>query len=194
LFGQLTGGNLPDPATGRTKFLGILFHGKLSSAPSIRSQIGQEGIIEGNFTEEEVESLVQTLKSGQGRTATGESAPGRLTIMQAGGSVEANIDRWMAQFQQPDGKPSRDAAKIEEKEYDGLPVHLVDVAGTFVDRRGGPFNPNAQTVELENYRMLAAIIETKGGGNYFVKFTGPAETVEQNSAAFQRAIEMLQWE
>lgn len=113
----------------------------------------------------------------------------RLTIMPSGGSIEANIDRWMGQFKQPDGKSSREAAKIEKKEYDGLAVHLVDLAGTFLDRRG-PFAP-AQ--EKENHRMLAAIIETDGAGNYFVKFTGPAETVEHNAAAFWRALEELEW-
>src|SRR5262249_15628939 len=30
------------------------------------------------------------------------------------GSVDDNIDRWLDQFQQPDGKPSRSVAKIEK--------------------------------------------------------------------------------
>lgn len=115
--------------------------------------------------------------------------PGRLTIMQAGGSVEANIDRWYGQFRQPDGKSSKEAAKVEEKEVDDLKVHVVDVSGTFIDRPG-PFAP---ATEREGYRMLAAIIQTDGAGNYFIKLTGPADTIKQNEKAFTRMIEELEW-
>jgi hypothetical protein len=141
----------------------------------------------------EAELKVPAKKTEEDADAKEAAEAGRLTVMQAGGTIEANIDRWISQFKQPDGKPGREAAKIEKKEYDGLVVHLVDLSGTFAERRGGPFNPNAQTVEQENHRMLGAIIETDGAGNYFVKFTGPAETVKQNEAAFWRALEELEW-
>ena len=61
-----------------------------------------------------------------------------MTIMGAGGSVEANIDRWIGQFTQPDGSDTKKAAKIEQKKIGGQEVHLVDVAGTYKDQRG-PF-------------------------------------------------------
>ena len=115
--------------------------------------------------------------------------PGRLTIMQAGGSVEANVERWYGQFRQPDGKSSKEAANVDEKEVDGLKVHTVDVSGTFLDRRG-PFGP---ATEKEAYRMLAAIIQTDGAGNYFIKLTGPTETIKQNEKAFARMIDELEW-
>lgn len=119
-----------------------------------------------------------------------QADPGRLTIMRAGGSVEANIERWYGQFVQPDGKSSKEAAKVEAKEFSDLNVHLVDLSGTYLDRRG-PFAP-AQ--KRENYRMLAAIIETDGAGNYFIKFVGPQETVKDNEKAFAQMVETLQWE
>ena len=112
----------------------------------IRAKVGGQGVIEGNFTAGDVEALVQTLNAGKEQQQVEGSDAGRLTIMQAGGSIEANVDRWIGQFKQPDGKPSREAAKIEKKEYDGLAVHLVDLSGTFAERRGGPFNPNAQVL------------------------------------------------
>jgi hypothetical protein len=140
-----------------------------------------------------VELSVPAKEAETEEDAEKDAKAGRLTVTRAGGSVEANIDRWIGQFKQPDGKPSREAAKIEEKEYDGLKVHLFDLAGTFADSRGGPFNPAAEKVELENHRMLAAIIETDGAGFYFIKFTGPAETVKENAAAFWRALEGLEW-
>jgi hypothetical protein len=115
--------------------------------------------------------------------------PGRLTIMRAGGTVEANIDRWLGQFTQPDVKDSRDAAKVEEKEIDGLAVHLVDISGTYLDRRG----PAAPAQERADYRMLAAIIETDAAGNYFLKLVGPRTTMAENEKSFARMVEELQW-
>src|SRR5450432_3402808 len=37
----------------------------------------------------------------------GDSADGRLTVMAAGGGIDANIDRWYGQFTQPDGASTR---------------------------------------------------------------------------------------
>src|SRR5215471_18652665 len=39
-----------------------------------------------------------------------------------GGSVEANLDRWIGQFVQADGKSSKDAAKIDKRSIHGLKV------------------------------------------------------------------------
>jgi SecD/SecF fusion protein len=64
LFARLTGENVPNPSTGRHKFLGILLNNTLRSAPSIRQKIQGVGIIEGSFTEQEVESLVNVLNAG----------------------------------------------------------------------------------------------------------------------------------
>lgn len=123
--------------------------------------------------------------------AEGDEAAGRVTVMGAGGSIEANIDRWKAQFTQPEGADEKDAAKIEKKKIAGQQVHLVDLSGNYVDK--APFQ--AEGVLRENYRMLAAIIETsqngKRTGNYFIKFIGPAKTVAENAAGFQQMIESL---
>jgi hypothetical protein len=117
---------------------------------------------------------------------------GRVTVMGAGGSIEQNIDRWIAQFKQPDGKDSKDKTKVEKKKIAGLEVHLVDVAGTYRDTPAGPF-AGGKAIDRENYRMLAAIIP--GGrdvGNYFIKFYGPAEIVKENEKAFYKMIESLE--
>ncbi len=115
---------------------------------------------------------------------------GRLTIMGAGGTIEANIERWQDQFTQSDGSDTADQTKVEEKEISDQTVHLVDITGTFLDSPGGPFSGQAK-VKRENYRMLAAIIETEGNGNYFVKFYGPKPTVDKNAKAFKEMIESL---
>lgn len=116
--------------------------------------------------------------------AEGDEESGRMTVMTAGGSVEANIERWIGQFSQPDGAETKDRAKVEKKTIGGQEVHLVDVAGTYQDARG-PFAP---AVARPDYRMLAAILPTPEG-TYFLKFYGPKKTVGENQAAFEKMIE-----
>lgn len=120
-----------------------------------------------------------------------EQGAGRVTIMGAGGSVQQNIDRWIGQFSQPDGKKSKEKAKIEKTKVAGLEVHVVDIAGTYLDTPAGPF-ARGKTIERKDYRMLAAIIP--GGpsiGNYFIKFYGPAELIKENEKAFHTMIGSL---
>jgi hypothetical protein len=120
--------------------------------------------------------------------AAGDKTDGRLTVMAAGGGVEANIDRWYGQFTQPDGGNTRERAKVKNIKVAGQEVHLVDISGTFRDQRG----PAAPAVEQPKYRMLAAIIATNGMGNYFIKFYGPERTVADNEKAFLTMIEGLE--
>ena len=120
--------------------------------------------------------------------AENERIPGRITMMAATGSIKANIQRWMGQFKQPDAKSTREKAKVDELKIDGLTVHVVDISGTYLDRRG-PFAP---ATERRDYRMLGAIIQTKKAGNYFVKFYGPEKTVAENEKAFFNMIDRLE--
>ena len=120
--------------------------------------------------------------------AKGDSVDGRLTIMAAGGSIEANVDRWIGQFVQPDGTATKNRADTTQKKIAGQQVHFVDIAGTYQDRRG-PFGP---AIARENYRMLGVIIQLKGKGNYFVKLYGPHKTVSAAEKPFQGFIESLQ--
>ncbi len=64
LFGMLTGDNKPDEATGYQRKLGIILDGKLYSAPGIRSQIFDQGYIEGEFTKDQVEQQVDVFNAG----------------------------------------------------------------------------------------------------------------------------------
>jgi hypothetical protein len=120
--------------------------------------------------------------------AKGDPAGGRLTVMGAGGGVDANIERWFSQFTQPDGGSTKQRAKVKKTKVAGQDVHLVDIAGTFRDQRG----PAAPAVERPKYRMLAAIIETKSQGDIFIKFYGPEKTVAENEKAFLQMIDGLE--
>jgi SecD/SecF fusion protein len=62
-FRALTTNNAPDGS--RTRQLGIVLDDELLSAPSIQEPMNKNGRITGNFTREQVDSLVQILKAGQ---------------------------------------------------------------------------------------------------------------------------------
>ncbi|MFO0941368.1 MAG: hypothetical protein U0930_11425 [Pirellulales bacterium] len=62
--------------------------------------------------------------------AKGE-APVRVTVMQSGGGLQGNLDRWYGQFTQPDGKSTKDVAKMESFDVAGQKVHLVKITGTY---------------------------------------------------------------
>jgi len=90
-----------------------------------------------------------------------------------GGAVQANIDRWISQIQQPDGSSSKDKAKTETMTINGLKVTTVDVTGTYTAEMA----PGSGTMHNDaNYRLRAAVIETPKG-NYFLKLFGPAKTM-----------------
>ena len=106
-----------------------------------------------------------------------------------GGSVEANIQRWVGQFQQPSGAAARDGGRATFT-VGNLKVTTVDVSGTYVaELRPGA----AQRHNKQNFRMRAAVVETPKGP-YFVKFTGPAATVKQASAAFDQFLKSLRFQ
>jgi hypothetical protein len=120
----------------------------------------------------------------------GDEQAGRMTVMGAGGGVQANVDRWYGQFTQPDGSATKDKASTKTIKISGCTVTVVDVAGTYKDSPGGPF-AGGRTVERPGYRMLAAIVEPedKDKGSYFLKFYGPAKTVEKHADGFRKMVE-----
>ena len=125
--------------------------------------------------------------------APGDTAEGELVVYYfggSGGSVEANIDRWLGQMQQPNGKPSSAAAKRESRTINNLKVTLVDVIGTYVAEMtpGSPARHHSPS-----FRLRAAVIETPKGP-YFVKLTGPAKTIAAAEATFERFLGSLRYQ
>ena len=112
-------------------------------------------------------------------------ANGRFTVMGAGGSVKANLDRWQGQFVNAADKP-----KITETKQANMTVHLFEMEGTYKDQ-AGPFAP---AVQKENYKMMAAILETKQYGLIFLKAYGPRETLSKSDEVFKKMIETIQVE
>jgi hypothetical protein len=121
----------------------------------------------------------------------GDERPGRMTVTSAGGTIGANIDRWIGQFSQPDGSSTKDKIKQEKLTVADQEITLIDVSGTYDD--SPPFAGGG--VKRENYRLLGAIIATKDGkkktGNYYVKFVGPNQTVEDHAEGFKKMLDGL---
>jgi hypothetical protein len=123
--------------------------------------------------------------------AEGDAADATLIVYYfgegGGGGVDENVKRWAGQFKQPDGKDSKDVAKVDKHEHDGLKITTVDVSGTYLDK---PFPQSPNVTEREKYRMLAAIVECEKGP-YFLKLTGPEKTVEAAKAGWEGLLKSL---
>lgn len=105
-----------------------------------------------------------------------------------GGEVQANIDRWIGQFVQPDGSESAEAAQIAAREVAGLRITTIDLSGTYTAFMGGPMSGRQE--ERPDYRMLGAIVEAPEGPVFF-KLTGPANSVENAFDNFHQLVKSV---
>jgi len=109
-----------------------------------------------------------------------DSAPAEVTFFHfgpgQGGGVQANVDRWFAQF------GNSNTGQREEKSGSTRIVH-VEARGTF--QSGMPGGP---TTPLENYALRGAILEDAQSGDVFVKMTGPAPLVESAGSSFDEMV------
>ena len=103
-----------------------------------------------------------------------------------GGSVQANVDRWIGQFSNADGSPVTDP-RVSQRDANGIPLTIVDVRGTYHQSQGPMM---AQTTAKENYRMLAAVAEGPAGPTFF-KLTGPKPTVDHFEESFNSFLDTL---
>jgi hypothetical protein len=104
-----------------------------------------------------------------------------------GGGVQANVDRWIGQFEQPDGSASKDKAKTKLETINGLPVTTIDLTGTY---KGGGVAMGQPSTPKPDYRLLGAIVDAPSGPVYF-KLTGPAKTVAAAQSEFQTMLKSL---
>ncbi len=99
-----------------------------------------------------------------------------------GGGVDANMQRWVGQFEQQQGPP-----QTRKQTINGLPVTTIDLAGSYTGA-GGPM-ATVKTAK-PGYRLLGGIVEAPQGAVFF-KFTGPAKTVAAQQAAFQKMLNSI---
>jgi hypothetical protein len=104
--------------------------------------------------------------------ATGDTEDGVVvvsTFPEMRGMTQMNVDRWIAQFGQPDSRPSKNVAKVTTMEVAGMKTTILRITGTYENHTG--------------WAMCAADIETPEGP-WFVKMTGPEKTIKENETAF----------
>jgi hypothetical protein len=103
-----------------------------------------------------------------------------------GGDVDTNIQRWINEFAQPDGRPSDEVARIETPQVPGVSVKTVEVTGTY----SGGATMLGGGEPLPDYMLLAAVAQGPDA-NWFFKLTGPEATVTPQREAFREMIGSL---
>ncbi len=115
--------------------------------------------------------------------AEGDADAGEFYISPPiGGSPEANIGRWVGQFEGDGRELVMSKGKCPQGDY-----ILVQLSGTFKRSIGPPIQQ--KTKPAPGYKMNGVILSaTKDGkslGNYFLKLTGPAKTVAASEEALR---------
>lgn len=97
-----------------------------------------------------------------------------------GGGTQANVDRWLSQFQEPKDKIN---SKVEEATAGKRKVTYVQAEGTYLS--GMPGEPKTAQ---PNSMLLGAILESDQG-NVFVRLTGPADLAKASKSEFRKMME-----
>jgi hypothetical protein len=113
--------------------------------------------------------------------AEGDPEDAEMSVTQAGGSVEQNVNRWSGQFEQ--GKDDKSAR--QEKTIGDLKVTVVEVHGTF---NGSGMPGAAPAGPKPKWALLGAIVETQGQLTFF-KLTGPEKTINAAKPAFDKFVD-----
>jgi hypothetical protein len=139
-----------------------------------------------------VETPSSAMRKGQYRLPRAESDSEDASLVVyyfggQGGSVQANIDRWVGQFEQPDGRASQDVLRSSLRRVNGMDATEIELSGTYVAETSPG---SGERLRKEGWRMLAVILQAKEGP-YYLKLVGPEATVarwEQSFRAFVDAV------
>lgn len=93
------------------------------------------------------------------------------------GGVQANIERWVKQFEADGLKKKITTGKGKHGNYT-----VVDLTGTFKKPVGPPIQMKSES--LPGWRVLQVIVETENGP-FFVRFDGPEKLVTSSADAFR---------
>jgi len=119
-------------------------------------------------------------------------ADGQLVITHfgkgQGGGIDANLDRWYSQMEQPDGSASAKAAKKSEIKNDAAKITWVDIPGTLLDR---PFPASPDVTKRPKYRLFAAMVDGGAEGPYWIRVTGPDSVLVAHRDAFEKFLKSV---
>lgn len=98
-----------------------------------------------------------------------------LAISVAGGSVDANVDRWVQQFDEE----SKATLKKTTRKIGTWDVTIAELKGTWMGSgMGGGVPPK------HGYKMIAAIVPVSDDGKWFFKLIGPEKSVDAARGEF----------
>jgi len=98
-----------------------------------------------------------------------------------GGGVDANIQRWIGEFENPG------AHNVATREVAGMKVSQVRITGTY---RAHAMGATSAPDEHEDWGLLGAVVEGPNGDLFF-KLTGPGRTVDGASKEFDAMLGSL---
>lgn len=102
-----------------------------------------------------------------------------------GGGTQENVDRWLGQLTQPDGKPTKDVAVTTIRTVNGLKETIVDAPGTYAGMGGHGETPKT------GWRLLGAVVEGPGGP-WFWKAVGPDATIGGAKPGFEALLSSVE--
>jgi hypothetical protein len=116
-----------------------------------------------------------------------DSEDGELTVFYfgpgQGGSIDANVDRWVKQF----GEVKPADVKRADREANGLHQHTVELeSGTF----SGGMSMGGASKPKDHYGLVGGIVESPSGA-YFFKMTGPSKTIKQAKPDFYKLLDSI---
>lgn len=108
-----------------------------------------------------------------------------LAISIAGGAIDANVDRWVQQFDES----SKASLKKSTRKIGPYDVTIAELKGTWL----GSGMPGAGTQSRAGYAMIAAIVPVPGDGDakWFFKLVGPEKSVEAARADFDALLSSI---
>lgn len=103
------------------------------------------------------------------------------------GSVQDNVDRWLSQFQQPDGRSSREVASVEDVRFAGQQASLISVSGRHV----AAAMPGGEPIDKPDQALVAAIVNSPEGPYYF-RLIGDRAAVAAETPSFRQMLDSLE--
>jgi hypothetical protein len=128
----------------------------------------------------EIRPPANSMRAAEMLVSTG-SGDCLVTFSQAGGSAQANINRWIGQVQDQTGAPKQASESVE-----GFTVSTVEVYGTFMD--GSPMGPKTPR---PNWILRGAVAEGPSGP-VFIKMTGPEDAMDEAADGWTQLVFGLQ--
>lgn len=110
----------------------------------------------------------------------GDAEAPEMSVTRAGGSVDANAQRWIDQF----GPEATKTAQRTTRKVGELEVTIVEVEGKFAGGMGSAAR------DEDSWALLGAIVSTPGMP-YFFKLTGPTKSVKAAKPEFDALISSL---